>query len=722
MRLWGDPFAATPEALALRAVLAAAQRDGVRCGLALTAVALRARRGQGAREVTLDDGAGGALRVATDISDADLGRVLAAAGNAVVATAPCLVFGDGDDVVQAGFEFPDACVVVRAQGDDAATILRTVMDRARAHGIDATRRELEANALDDASGEPVGVPRALVLAHNTDEHGLEPVLLALVSLQREQTLPVIVAGAAEELARVRETVRRARLTAEVVADGASVADGARLREATVVVVPWQANPDRALLARALAAGRVVVAPRCQHNADLLVDGGCLPVGGFWQGDVFVPQARHLLTQLRAALADPARSGQLAQRGRAHVLTCARGPRPVPAPATPTSCTAPRRPRIVLEAPLFELSSSSVLTLATARALMRRDQADVFLVARGAHQLAWSDVKRTAPDLVPHYVRQPPATTDLWLATGWPPRAARPQGVGTFAVRIDWEYGALPVALSPLAVQEADAVVVHSRAVEATLVAAGRARDTLALVPHGVDGEVFQPYATPLPEVLAWKRDRAAILFAGGLIWRKGIDLLLQALLQLPAPLRAQVALVVKPMGSRTSYRGFAVDELLHKFRAAGAVDTLVLERDLSLHEMAGLYTACDVYAQPYRGEGFCLPVLEALACGLPAVVTAGGATDDFAWGGGCLRVAATRRDIDLPEPCLSQPWVLEPDPASLGAALARAVRERRELRRAAVAAAPSIAVRSSWDQAAATLETMARRAASTRGQGALVAV
>jgi glycosyltransferase involved in cell wall biosynthesis len=32
---------------------------------------------------------------------------------------------------------------------------------------------------------------------------------------------------------------------------------------------------------------------------------------------------------------------------------------------------------------------------------------------------------------------------------------------------------------------------------------------------------------------------------------------------------------------------------------------------------------------PYLGEGFNLPVLESLACGLPVICTAGGSTDDF---------------------------------------------------------------------------------------------
>ena len=39
--------------------------------------------------------------------------------------------------------------------------------------------------------------------------------------------------------------------------------------------------------------------------------------------------------------------------------------------------------------------------------------------------------------------------------------------------------------------------------------------------------------------------------------------------------------------------------------------------------------AADVYVSPYHAEGFNLPVLEAVACGIPVVVSAGGSTEDF---------------------------------------------------------------------------------------------
>lgn len=46
-------------------------------------------------------------------------------------------------------------------------------------------------------------------------------------------------------------------------------------------------------------------------------------------------------------------------------------------------------------------------------------------------------------------------------------------------------------------------------------------------------------------------------------------------------------------------------------------------------QMNELYNGCDCYVSPYIAEGFNMPVLESLACGLPVIVSEGGPTRDF---------------------------------------------------------------------------------------------
>jgi len=53
--------------------------------------------------------------------------------------------------------------------------------------------------------------------------------------------------------------------------------------------------------------------------------------------------------------------------------------------------------------------------------------------------------------------------------------------------------------------------------------------------------------------------------------------------------------------------------------------------------LARIYNACDALAQPSRYEGFGVPVVEAMACGLPVVCSTGGALPEVA-GGAALTV------------------------------------------------------------------------------------
>ncbi|HXE54983.1 MAG TPA: glycosyltransferase [Tepidisphaeraceae bacterium] len=61
---------------------------------------------------------------------------------------------------------------------------------------------------------------------------------------------------------------------------------------------------------------------------------------------------------------------------------------------------------------------------------------------------------------------------------------------------------------------------------------------------------------------------------------------------------------------------------------------------LPIQHMAELFQLSDAYLTPYSAEAFNLPALEAVACGLPVICTAGGPTDEFVPNACALRVAA----------------------------------------------------------------------------------
>jgi glycosyltransferase involved in cell wall biosynthesis len=56
---------------------------------------------------------------------------------------------------------------------------------------------------------------------------------------------------------------------------------------------------------------------------------------------------------------------------------------------------------------------------------------------------------------------------------------------------------------------------------------------------------------------------------------------------------------------------------------------MIADGNLSDRSMAGLYSSCDVFICASRGEGFCLPVAQAMAAGMPIVSTVSGGLGDL---------------------------------------------------------------------------------------------
>jgi glycosyltransferase involved in cell wall biosynthesis len=182
-----------------------------------------------------------------------------------------------------------------------------------------------------------------------------------------------------------------------------------------------------------------------------------------------------------------------------------------------------------------------------------------------------------------------------------------------------------------------------------------------------------------------------LLFAGGTIHRKGIDILLNAYLRAFSA-NDEVLLMVKDTGTRTVYAGQnAREQILALAQDPTRPRIAYLDKELPGERMAELYRAADVLVQPYRGEGFCLPALEAMACGTPVVVTAGGPTDDFVDEAAGWRLPAERRPLPGREvggmECVGRPWLFEPSVETLAALLRELAGNRAEVERRGQAAA-----------------------------------
>jgi glycosyltransferase involved in cell wall biosynthesis len=294
----------------------------------------------------------------------------------------------------------------------------------------------------------------------------------------------------------------------------------------------------------------------------------------------------------------------------------------------------------------------------------------------------------------------PRVDDVHVRNGWPPDLVAP-AEGRWVVMQPWEFGSMPRVWHRAFTREVDEVWVPSRHVRDEYVEAGMSVERLAVVPHGVNDRQFHP-GVGAREL--GRPPEFRFLFVGGTIYRKGIDILLAAY-RLAFDASDDVCLVIKDVGTRSSYKGQTSGARIRALQARGRGPAIVyLDATLPEPELAGLYRACDVLVHPYRGEGFGLPILEAMACGVPAIVTNGGACLDFCDDDNSVLVPARRRFLP---PALfgrlatvHRPWVWEVHPRDLAERMRHAYEHPAEMKARGERASADARGRWTWRRSA----------------------
>jgi len=147
-----------------------------------------------------------------------------------------------------------------------------------------------------------------------------------------------------------------------------------------------------------------------------------------------------------------------------------------------------------------------------------------------------------------------------------------------------------------------------------------------VVPNGVDVELFKPEGEPLGlrKQIEEKRGKCFIFMANGFFGpRKGFDTTIKAFCEAFAG-DPSVVLYLHSVGLTDGVRRFygsSVDDWLRELGTEQQMSSLVIDETAYTDaEMSRLYRDVDAFVSFSRGEGFCLPGLEAMASQVPCVL------------------------------------------------------------------------------------------------------
>lgn len=304
-------------------------------------------------------------------------------------------------------------------------------------------------------------------------------------------------------------------------------------------------------------------------------------------------------------------------------------------------------------------------------------------------------------------------SDVTIFHQWPPDWDEPKGEKWICMQ-PWEYGAIPRMWYIPMKYWVDEVWVYSQYNKESYVRCGIPEGKIHVIPLGVDENVYHTGV----EALDLTPSSFRFLFVGGTIGRKGIDTLVEAYLK-EFTANDDVCLIIKDTGTKSFYKGITLEKMIYEAMSNPKNPRILyMAHDFPETELAGLYKACDCLVHPYRGEGFGLPIAEAMACGIPAIVPDKGSCRDFCDAETAFLVPS--KEVLLPEKkvgdldTVDYPWWLSVDKVNLQQTMRLAYENPSLVKKKGQEASRSILSAFTWEKSSKAVSDRIRQLADQK--------
>jgi len=166
--------------------------------------------------------------------------------------------------------------------------------------------------------------------------------------------------------------------------------------------------------------------------------------------------------------------------------------------------------------------------------------------------------------------------------------------------------------------------------------------SIHVIPEGVNGNIFTPEGPQfqlLNDIQAYK-----FLYVGKFEERKATPEMIVTF-DYTFKDNPDVCLI---LATQTNKKEFDFNSYIHDLGLNHPEKIIRVGPFARNTELANVYRSCDAFVMPTRAEGWGLPIIEAMACGLPVIVTGYSALTEFATNENAYLIDYTMIDIEQP--------------------------------------------------------------------------